>query len=354
MGYLYWLEQVGQEHNELVGKKCANLGQMARMGLPVPPGFVICIDGYKAYIENTGIKEELSRYFDSLGDLREGGVKVFDKVSQDVRAIIESREIPGDLGDEISSYYKSLCEKVGIPNLGVSVRSAGVESRPGMFETYLNVKGEEELLLEIKKVWSSAFAPRAIAFRASKGLPIDADMLGVAVLKMVNARAAGVSFSIEPSSGDASKMVTEAVWGLGEGVVSGAESVDMFVLDKETLEVLEAHIAKKDRYMVIKGSGVDWEGVPADKQSAPCLTDEEVRKIGELTKILEERLGRPQDVEWAVDCDFPFPSSIFLLQTRPAKIAVKSTSEQLTERLTKVFREMDTSKMRMEKPDFRF
>ena len=87
-----------------------------------------------------------------------------------------------------------MCEKVGIPNLPVSVRSAGVESRPGMFETYLNIEGKEEVVAHVQKVWASSFTPRAIAFRISKGLPIDCDMLGVAVVKMVNATAAGHRF----------------------------------------------------------------------------------------------------------------------------------------------------------------
>lgn len=352
---VFWFEEIGQEHNEVVGKKCANLGQMTRMGLPVPPGFVICIDMYRKFIQETGALKEMSRYISDLGDLKDEGIEVFNEASRNIRGMIEDKEMPKDLREEIVSYYKALCDRVGIADLAVSVRSAATESRPGMFETYLNVKGEEEIVEKAKKVWASAFTLRAIAYRVSKGLSIDHDMLGVAVPKMVNARAAGVSFSIDPVSGDSSKIIIEANWGLGEGVVSGAGSVDRFIVDKQSFEVMERQIGKKDKLVASKEKGIQWEEVPSDEQSIPCLSDEEIKRVAELTKILEDRLGRPQDVEWAVDPDFPSPQNVFLLQTRPAKVAAKKPiSEQMADRLVKSLREVDLSKIKVTGTDFRF
>ena len=356
---IYWFEEIGREHNDLVGKKCANLGAMTQMGLPVPPGFAISIDAYKRFIEETGIAKEIAGYVSSLGELKDAGVARFEEIGRDTRSMIENAPMPESLNADISSYYDQLCHRVGIDEVPVSVRSAGTASRPGMFETYLNVKGKDEVVERVKNVWGSAFTSRAISFRVNKGIPIDCDMLGVAIPKMINARAAGIGFTVDPISGDSSKIVIEANWGLGEGVVSGAETVDRFVVDKQRFEIIERALCKKLRQVVSKGKGAEWEDVPLKMQTVPCLSDGEIKEIAKLAKTLEEQLGEPQDMEWAIDPDFPFPNNVFLLQTRPAKSAVnkpKSASEQLADRIVSGFKRIDLSeaKDRMKGIDFRF
>ena len=356
---IYWFEEIGKEHNDIVGKKCANLGVMIQMGMPVPPGFAICIEAYKRFIEETGVAGEISGYVSSLGELKGEGVARFEEVGRNIRAMIENQILPESLKAEISSYYEQLCDRIGTPEIPVSVRSAGTASRPGMFETYLNVRGKDEVLEKVKKVWASAFTPRAIAFRVNKGIPVDGDMLGVAVPKMINARAAGIGFTVDPVSGDSSKIVIEANWGLGEGVVSGVETVDRFVVDKQSLEIIERAVGKKVRQVVNKEKGAEWEDVPPDMQLVPCSSDEEIREIARLAKILEERLEQPQDMEWSIDPDFSFPRNVFLLQTRQAKVAVRkaeTTSDQLVDKLVSGFKDIDLSeaKEKMKGIEFRF
>ena len=337
---IFWFEELGQEHNDIVGKKCANLGEMTRMGLAVPPGFAIAIDMYRRFILDTGAAEEMSRYVEGLGELKGKGITVFEDMSQTLRGIIEGKETPPAMRGAIRSSYHELCEKTGIPDVAVSVRSAGTESRPGMFETYLNVKGAEEVIDTVKKVWASAYTTRAIAFRVNKGLPVLGDELGVAVPKMVNARASGIGFTVDPVTGDASKVIIEANWGLGEGVVSGTESVDHFVVDKERLKVTERNVGKKTRCVVNREKGADWEDVPVDRQTISCLSDEEIVEIAKLARSLEERLGYAQDMEWATEQDLPFPQNIFHLQTRPAKVQArkhKSTADQIADMIAKSF-----------------
>ncbi len=343
---IFWFEEIGGEHSGLVGKKCANLGAMTHMGMPVPYGFAISLDAYKKFLEATGVVKEIASYVSSLGELKDAGIAVFEEISQNIRAMIENQPIPKDLKTEVASYYERLSDKVGIPEVPVSVRSAGTESRPGMFETYLNVQGREEVLDKVKRVWASAFTPRAIAFRINKGMPIDGDMLGVGVVQMVNAKAAGIGFTVDPVSGDLSKIIVEANWGLGEGVVSGAETVDRFVVDKQSLEIIERTVGQKSRRVVSKGRGAEWEEVPSDMCQVSCVNDEEIKEIAKLARLLEDRLGQPQDVEWAIHPSLPFQHNIFLLQTRPAKVAMvkpQSVSEQLADRIVSCFREIDLS-----------
>jgi pyruvate,water dikinase len=231
--------------------------------------------------------------------------------------------MPPEVKEAIHGHYLELCERVGITEMPVSVRSAGTESRPGMFETYLNVRGFEDVLDKVKKVWASAYTTRAVAFRINKDIPVLGDELGIAVPKMVNARASGITFTVDPVTGDDSKIILEANWGLGEGVVSGAESVDGFVVDKESLEITKRHVGQKTKCVVNTEEGADWADVPANMQGTPCISDEEIIEISRVARSVEKSLNCPQDMEWAVDQDLDFPESIFWLQTRPAKVAAK-------------------------------
>jgi pyruvate,water dikinase len=334
---IFWFDEIGQEYSDIVGKKSANLGAMKQMGMPVPPGFAICIDAYKRFIEETGVREEISHYAHGLGKAKR--IEQFEEVSRTVRTIIESRDIPKSIKDEITSYYQTLCSHEGAVDVPVSVRSAGTVSRPGMFDTYLNVRGSEEVLEKVKRVWSSVFSTRAIAYRVNKGIPFDGDMLGIAVQKLVKARCAGISVTIDPVSGESSKIIIEANWGLGEGVVSGMAAVDRFVVDKETLEIEERTIGNKTIRVVSRDRGVSCEEVPSDMQKVLCLDDAEVRELARLAKILEDRLGQPQDVEWSIAADLPFPQSVLLLQTRPAEAMMKkqrSATDRITDTMVKI------------------
>jgi len=352
----FWFEELGESHNNIVGKKCANLGEMFKMGLPVPPGFALSLDMYRKFIRGTGAEEEMSRYIENLGELKGKGITLFEEISKTIWDIIQGKELPSEIKDEISACYDKLCVKVGIPDMAVSVRSAGTESRPGMFETYLNVRGIEDVLEKVKNVWASAYTTRAVAFRINKGFPVLGDELGVAILKMVNARASGIAFTVDPVTGDDSKIILEANWGLGEGVVSGVESVDGFVVDKESLDISTRYVGKKFKCVVYTENGADWADVPEDMQAKPCISDEEIIEISRVAKSTEKRLECAQDMEWAVDKDLSFPESIFWLQTRPAKVASKtpkSVSERLTDRLVGAFSKIDLSNVKITKIGFR-
>ena len=209
-----------------------------------------------------------------------------------------------------------------------------------MFETYLNVRGVEDVLEKVKKVWASAYTTRAVAFRINKGLPIIGDELGVAIPKMVNARASGITFTVDPVMGDDSKIILEANWGLGEGVVSGAESVDGFVVDKESLEIVKRHVGQKTKCVVNTEKGAGWADVPEKMRGTPCISDGEIIEISRVARSVEQTLKCAQDMEWAVDQDLTFPESIFWLQTRPAKVAAKkqvSATDRIADMIAKKF-----------------
>jgi len=296
---------------------------MAKIGLLVPPGFALSVEAYKDFMIQTNARREIQNYLSQVsGDIET--IEQFNQASRDIRQIVESKEMPETMKDTILSFYDGLCRRCDCV-VAVSTRSAGPVSHPGQYETYLNVKGKTDLLEKIKKVWASSFNPRSLAFRKRKALPLENDPIGVAVLKMVNARAAGVIFTADPNTGDLSKMILEANWGLGESVVSGELMPDVYVLKKDTLEILEKKLGKKSKYVTCKELGVAEEECPADLSGAFCLRDEEAKEVGKLGILLENHFGVPQDVEWAIERDSELPKSIVLLQTRPAVIARKKS-----------------------------
>lgn len=335
--FIFWFEELGQHQNEMVGKKCANLGEMAKLGVPVPPGFAIGVRAYENFMEKTNATQEVRNYLQKLGGRLER-VEQFNEASREIRQIVESKKIPEEMRETILSFYDNLCQRCNLDNVAVATRSAGPVSHPGQYETYLNVKGENDLLDKIIKVWASTFNPRSLAFRSRKGLPLESDPIGVAVLKMVNARAAGVAFTADPNTGDLSKIILEANWGLGESVVSGELNPDTYILDKESLQIHEKRLGTKQKYIRFKEVGVIEDDTPPDKRSSFCLKDEEASEVGRWAVTIEKHFGVPQDAEWAIDEDFPFPKNVIFLQTRPAVIVQKkSPVDQVVDLMLKRF-----------------
>ena len=320
--WVFWFEELGQEHNDIVGKKGANLGEMCRLNVPVAPGFAILTEAYRRFMAETGVGEKISKHFQGLGKITE--VALCEETSNVIRSMVEEETIPDDMEEEIGACYEALGDRVQIRDVPVSVRSGAPTSRPGLFETYLNVRGRAEVLQQVKRVWSSAFTARAVWYRLVHDIPLDGDVLGVVVQKLVNARSAGITFTADPVTGDRSRIIVEASWGLGEGVVSDRVQVDGFVIDKESLEVVERAVGKKNFCIACgKEGGIEEKAIPAEKQLIECLSNEELREIARLSKELEACLGQPQDIEWAIDPDLPFPRNVYFFQTRPEKFATE-------------------------------
>ena len=334
------LDSVCKTDTRLVGGKCANLGEMIKLGVRVPPGFAITTEAYNFFLEETGAGEEIKLYVcqfpEGPKDLAE-----MDEMSQAIRGIIISRDIPKALQKAICHEYEGLCRRCGVVNLPVAVRSSGVaEDLPtasfaGQYDSYLNVRGEEDLLEKVRLCWSSAFNTRCISYRIQNKLGVLGGSISAGVQKMVNSRAAGVGFTIHPVTGDDTRIILEGNWGVGESVVQGVVSPDIFVIDKGTLTLEEKEISTKLRQYSFKITGTEEEDVPLEKQGLACISDEEATKIGEFAGFVELHYGLPIDIEWAVDSDLPFPDNVFLVQTRPVTVIIKkkSVSEHILDQM---------------------
>ncbi|TDA69631.1 MAG: phenylphosphate synthase subunit beta [Clostridia bacterium] len=329
---IYWLEELGVEDNDLVGKKCANLGELTKAGVRVPPGFALAVQAYERFLATTGAREEMQRFLETFkadpNDPKD--LAKFEKASEVLREIVDSKEMPSDMADIISAHYDKLCQRTGISDVPVAVRSAGPVSRPGQYETYLWVIGQKDLMKKIIRVWSSTFNHRSMVYRAQNGLPMEFDPIGCAVIQMVDAKVSGVMFTLHPANGDVSKIVIEANWGLGESVVSGRLSPDFYVVDKQTLNIVEKRVSDKTyEYLLDPATGAtDFFEVPQERRNIPCLTDEELVELAKLGLFVEKHYGKPQDTEWTISKDLPFPQNIFMVQSRPvtAKMSKKKTA----------------------------
>jgi len=335
--YVYWLPTLRKEDAPLVGRKSANLGEALRLGLRVPPGFAVSVRAYEEFLDCTRAGSRIREVVEQAGvDLE--SIEKLERLSARLREIVECQSLPAEIEDALADAYRELCGFCGRENVPVSTRSAGPVSRPGQYETYLNVVGAEEVVEMVRRVWASTFNSRSLAFRLRHGLPLERDPIGVTVLKMVNAKAAGVLFTADPNTGDRETMVIEANWGLGESVVSGEVTPDAFFLDKSTGQVRQKKLGRKVRLVTSAERGVADQETGWERQSVFCLSDAEAEEIGRLGRALEEHFGCPQDVEWAVDAEAGFPENVVLLQARPAVIAErKPAAEQVAEMLVKWF-----------------
>lgn len=325
--FVIWFEELGKNDIPIVGGKNANLGEMIQATIPVPPGFAITAQAYKKFINETHIDQEIYRIItETITDADDP--KLYEKASKKIRKLIEATEVSEEITDAIRNAYKELTKRVQSSNVPVAVRSsATAEDLPdasfaGQQETFLNAEGADEVIENTIKCWSSLFTPRAIFYRTTKGFKHEEVLISVGVQKMVDARSAGVMFTINPVTGNSNQIVIEGTWGLGEAVVSGAETPDYFVVDKDSLEIVERKIATKTvEYVRNKETGkTEHSKVSPERQQKPCITDEEIRRLAETGKLIDKHYGKPQDIEWALDRDLKFPDNVFIVQSRPETV----------------------------------
>jgi pyruvate,water dikinase len=329
-----WFEDLRKTDIPSVGGKNANLGELIAAGIPVPPGFAITAYSYKRFIEETGISSEIyeiiRKTVTNPNDPRQ-----YEIASKKIRELIEATPMPKDIENAIKSTYEQLCKKLNLSDVFVAVRSSATAedladaSFAGQQETFLNIRGANEVLENTVKCWSSLFTPRAIFYRTEKGFAHEKVFISVGVQKMVNSRAAGVMFTINPVTGDESQIVIEGNHGLGEAVVSGSVTPDDFVVNKKTMTIVERRLAKKTVQYIrdpTTGKTVHAE-VPIEKQEQPCITDEEITRLAELARHIEQHYGKAQDIEWAIDRDLELPASMFIVQSRPETVWSQKATE---------------------------
>lgn len=319
-----------------VGGKCASLGELLKAQISVPPGFAITTACYLQFLEENGIAGKVIERLKNLDDSR---VEEINSASADIRSWIESGTLNEALEDVICEHYRLLARRARTPALPVAVRSsATAEDLPdasfaGQQETYLWVRGADDLMDKVKKCWSSLFTPRAISYRIKKGFDHDKVLISVAVQKMVRSFTAGVMFTLNPATGDPSTVVIDSNWGYGESVVSGEVTPDQFHVNKVTLELTKKTVSDKEIYYTTdpETDEVKKLQIDAERRNSQSLLDKEIIELAEIGKRIEKHYGKPMDIEWATEKSLPFRGEIYILQSRPETVWSQKEVKPLVE-----------------------
>lgn len=311
-----WFDEATKNDIRLVGGKGANLGEMVHAQIPVPPGFIVTVDAYFAFLQAARIVDEIRPYLETLD------VDDSQKL-QAVATLIKSRISDSPMPDDIASQIKAAYRKLGGGLVAVR-SSATAEDLPeasfaGQQRTFLNVQGEDDVVTAVQGCWASLFEPRAIFYRHEHGFDHFEVGIAVPVQTMVQSETSGVLFTVEPLSSDKTKILIEAIYGLGEAIVSGEITPDQYLLNKEELRIVDKKIRKQEWQLVMdsKVSPGELEGsvrlaIPTSKQSVQKLTDEEIIALAKLGKTIEDLYQFPQDIEWAKQ-----DRQLFIVQSRP-------------------------------------
>jgi len=318
------LEALRQDMWNIAGGKMAHLGEVKNgLGLSTPNGFSITAYAFQQFMEQNRIFEKINERLSSLGI---DDIEKLNEVSRTIQKMVIQSEIPRDLEAEIKTAYARLCKNAG-KEIRVSVRSSalhedGEVSFAGQYATFLNIPGDL-ILQKYKEVVASLFTPRAIFYCKTKGFSAGEMVMAVGVLRMVEAKAAGVMYTREPHEPDKDVMIMNAVWGLRKSVDDGTLDPHYFIVSRETGDVLKQRVPEQRTMLVCPTEGdVKSIAVPDAMKNSPCLTREQIRTLVRDAVALEKHYGRPQDIEWAIgEDDLPC-----ILQSRPLRILTMQDS----------------------------
>ncbi|MGK7370552.1 MAG: phosphoenolpyruvate synthase, partial [Candidatus Halalkalibacterium sp. M3_1C_030] len=333
-GLIRWFDDLGMEDIEIVGGKNASLGEMSRnlgsMGINIPGGFATTSTAYRKFINDNKledpIREELKKYEEDSQNLEDTGHRI--------RELIRKGIFPIPVAESIREAYDELCKENDIENIPVAVRSsATAEDLPtasfaGLQETFLNVRGKEQLIEMCKDCYASLFTDRAISYRYEKGFDHLEIALSIGVQRMIRADKAGsgVMFSIDTETGFPDVVLINAAWGLGENIVQGTINPDQYLvfkplLDKDGIEpILEKQMGSKEQKMVYassdSGRTVNEQTSP-EEQNSFVLSDDEIIQLSKWAKNIEEHYEKPMDIEWVKDDK---TDELFIVQARPETV----------------------------------
>lgn len=309
-----WFMEVDKDDLPLVGGKGANLGELTKLEVPVPPGFIVTTQSYFYFLEEAKLSAKIRNI---LKKLNCDDSKQLLKAATQVKDLITNAEMPPAIADEIRDAYSKLEGLVAVRS------SATAEDLPeasfaGQQRTFLNIQGENEVVAAVQECWASLFEPRAIFYREQHKLDHIKVGIAVVVQRMVQSEESGVMFTREPVTND-EKITIEAVYGLGEAVVSGGVTPDLYLVDKKNFDIIHKMISIQE-WQLVKStkaiSDIDETNikipVPAALQGKQKLSDREIITLAKLGAKIEKLYRFPQDIEWAKG-----DGKLYIVQTRP-------------------------------------
>ncbi|MEK6843885.1 MAG: phosphoenolpyruvate synthase [Nanoarchaeota archaeon] len=331
--FVKWFSELSNKDVAIGGGKGASLAEMYNNKFPIPPGFIITAQAYQHLLEKASLHDRMNSL---LNKLNVDNTSELNKISKEVRELISGAKMPEDLEEAILEAYAILdvdkqrlsgatssaldiLRKSHEPPF-VAVRSSATTedlesaSFAGQQESFLNVKGNHNLIQKVKECFASLFTARAVYYRTKKGFPHDKSYLAVVVQKMINSDKSGVIFSKNPVSSN-DNIVIEAVFGLGEGIVSGQIKPDHYEIssDLSDFKILETSVVNKEIAIVRDSAGNNKTvKLREEKSKQQVLSNYEIKRLAQYSKELESHYGKPQDIEFAIEMP-----EIYIVQSRP-------------------------------------
>jgi pyruvate,water dikinase len=316
--FTFPMESVSRDLVDVVGGKCANLGEMRNHAkIPTPPGFAITTAAYEAFLDSEGLRQEILKL---LREARPDDPATVMSVSSSIFRTIERIPVPAGVMDALhgawdSTFAQPVATRAALRSSAVS--EDGILSFSGQYRTILGVT-RPTLGGAFREVLASLFSPRAITYRIHHGVSFEQCAMGMACIEMVDATASGIIFSRHPVNPLSDEMVLNAVWGLGAYAVDGIIEPDTWQIRPGTPpSITLRHIADKRVRLVSDASGKREEPVPEELRTTPCLTTQRVFELADFAARLEAHYRHPQDIEWAMGPD----GRIMVLQSRPMRLA---------------------------------
>ncbi len=308
---------LGRDDVALAGGKAANLGELVRAGMSVPPGFVLTTAAYRAYVAANDLQDRVIASVPGA----DADPHAYEAAAREIAGWFAGGTMPDELVTEIAAAYRELSggSEPESTESAVAVRSSATAedlegaSFAGQQDTYLNIRGVDAVLDAVRRCWASLWTARAMAYRARQGIDPAEVSLAVVVQELVDAAAAGVMFTADPSTGSRDIVLISAAWGLGEAVVGGLVNTDQLTLAGDMLTVTDRQIADKAVQTVRTDDGTAEVAVPDDRRRAAVLDDAAARDLAALGRRIAQHFGAPQDIEWARSTS----GALMILQSRP-------------------------------------
>lgn len=304
-----------------VGGKAASLAQMTNEGLPVSPGFAVTAQAYRDFLAASGVQSSIDEVLATLK--ADSGHAEITAAESTILGLLEPLAVPEEIRAEVTAAYERLCTSTGVSDVRVAVRSSATAedsveaSFAGEFETWVDISGVDQVIEHVRQCYLAVFTARVLSYLGEKEIDPGLIEMAVVVQKTVRARAAGVMFTLSPTTGDRSRIVLEASWGLGLSVVGGEVTPDRYMVEKVGLEVVVREAGHKH---IEYRTGDAPQDVPQDRRDELCLSDDEVLALSRFGKQLERVHGAPMDIEFAVDEELPEGENLILLQCRPETV----------------------------------
>ncbi len=311
--YICFLSEIDKKRIKTAGGKGANLGELIKIGVSVPLGFVILSSTFEKFLEKNDINVEI--------EARRKKIKIEDiesveETSEIIKDLILKGETPKEIEKEILEAFEKLKARYVAVRSSATAEDSKIDSWAGQLESFLNIT-KKDLIQKIKECWASLYSPRALFYKEKRRYKKEIK-IAVVIQKMIQSEVSGVCFTVHPITEDKNQMVIEAIFGLGEMLVQGKVSPDSYVVDKLKIKskkskfILDINRNFQDKMMVRGKKGNKIIEVPKEKRKKQKLSEKKIRELAKICFKIEKHYREPQDIEWALS-----KGKFYILQTRP-------------------------------------